>query len=108
MKFDPISITSYTATTAVGHGRMALLDALQTRRSGLSDLKSAMISPAKIRRHSTPGSEKSKACSRFICPSSSGAMSAATIGSHGLRCIRTASLSRPALWCSATTERALQ
>ncbi|MBC8119361.1 MAG: beta-ketoacyl-[acyl-carrier-protein] synthase family protein [Burkholderiaceae bacterium] len=35
MKFDPLSITSYTATTAVGHGRTALLDALRTRRSGL-------------------------------------------------------------------------
>lgn len=35
MKFDPVAITAYTATSAVGHGRAALLDALRTRRSGL-------------------------------------------------------------------------
>lgn len=36
MRFDPIAITSYTATSAVGRGRSALLDALRSRRSGLS------------------------------------------------------------------------
>ncbi len=35
MKFDPVAITAYTVTTAVGHGNDALLDALRTRRSGL-------------------------------------------------------------------------
>ena len=35
MKFDPVAISAYTATTAVGRGQGALLDALRTRRSGL-------------------------------------------------------------------------
>ena len=35
MKFDPVAISAYTATTAVGRGHGALLDALRTRRSGL-------------------------------------------------------------------------
>jgi 3-oxoacyl-[acyl-carrier-protein] synthase I len=35
MKLEPVAITAYTATTAVGRGHAALLDALRTRRSGL-------------------------------------------------------------------------
>ena len=35
MKFDPVAISAYTATTAVGRGCGVLLDALRTRRSGL-------------------------------------------------------------------------
>ena len=35
MKFDPVAISAYTATTAVGRGHSALLEALRTRRSGL-------------------------------------------------------------------------
>ena len=35
MKFDPVAIRAYTATTAVGRGHGALFDALRTRRSGL-------------------------------------------------------------------------
>ncbi len=35
MKFDPVAITTYTATTAVGPGNAALFNALRTRRSGL-------------------------------------------------------------------------
>ncbi len=35
MKFDPVAISAYTSTTAVGRGHGALLDALRTRRSGL-------------------------------------------------------------------------
>jgi 3-oxoacyl-[acyl-carrier-protein] synthase-1 len=40
MKFDPVAITAYTATTAVGPGRGALLDALRTRRGGLKRYES--------------------------------------------------------------------
>ena len=35
MNFAPVAISAYTATTAVGRGRGALLDALRARRSGL-------------------------------------------------------------------------
>ena len=35
MRYDPIPITAYTATSAVGEGKPALLDALRARRSGL-------------------------------------------------------------------------
>ena len=36
MKFDPIAVTAYTATTAVGRGRAAMLDAVRSRRGGLT------------------------------------------------------------------------
>ena len=35
MKFEPVAISAYTATTCVGRGTGALIDALHTRRSGL-------------------------------------------------------------------------
>jgi 3-oxoacyl-[acyl-carrier-protein] synthase I len=35
MKFDPVAISAYTTTVAVGRGHGALLDALRTRRGGL-------------------------------------------------------------------------
>jgi 3-oxoacyl-[acyl-carrier-protein] synthase-1 len=35
MKYEPIAITTYTATSAVGHGTEPLLDAMRARRSGL-------------------------------------------------------------------------
>ena len=35
MRFDPVAISAHTATTAVGPGQSALLDALRTRRGGL-------------------------------------------------------------------------
>ena len=35
MRFAPVAISAYTATTAVGRGHRAMLDALRTRRSGL-------------------------------------------------------------------------
>ncbi|MDQ3214921.1 MAG: hypothetical protein M3P99_02400, partial [Pseudomonadota bacterium] len=35
MKSAPVAISAFTATTAVGRGHRALLDALNARRSGL-------------------------------------------------------------------------
>ena len=35
MRFAPVAISAYTATTSVGRGHGAVLDALRTRRSGL-------------------------------------------------------------------------
>ena len=35
MRFDPVAISAHTATTAVGRGHGALLEALRTRRGGL-------------------------------------------------------------------------
>ena len=35
MRFEPVAISAHTATTAVGRGQGALLDALRTRRGGL-------------------------------------------------------------------------
>lgn len=40
MKFEPVAVTAYTATTAVGNGRAALLDALRARRGGLTRYRS--------------------------------------------------------------------
>lgn len=40
MKFNPVAITAYTATCAVGRGRNALLQALRARRSGLRHFES--------------------------------------------------------------------